>query len=149
MKIICHFIILLSFATITYGCKDSHNQWAQITIHKKNYRIEVASTTKERAKGLMFRKTLKPNEGMLFVYPYAQPLNFYMKNTIIPLDIAFIDANFIIIDIKSMEPLDETIVSSSSDACYALEMNQGFFAKKGINVGDTIEIITPLKRSLE
>jgi uncharacterized membrane protein (UPF0127 family) len=69
---------------------------------------------------------------------------YYMKNTFIPLDIAFIDDNFKIIDIQTMQPLDETTVASRGKAMYALEANKGFFKRVGLKVGDKLEFETPV-----
>jgi len=81
---------------------------------------------------------------MLFVYSYMTIMDFYMKNTLIPLDIAFIDGGFKIVDIQSMNPLDETTVRSKKRCMYALEVNRGFFERIGVKEGDTIEFITPI-----
>jgi len=89
----------------------------------------------------MFRKKLEPNSGMLFVYPREMPLRFYMKNTYIPLDIAFIDENGTILNIEPMTPLDETVIASKGLARYALEVNQGFFDKEGIKPGDRVRFL--------
>jgi uncharacterized protein len=92
----------------------------------------------------MFRKKLSSNNGMLFVYKDKRILSFYMKNTLIPLDIAFIDEYFRIINIEEMEPLDETSIISKKEAQFALEVNRGFFEKIGLKEGDIIKFITPI-----
>ncbi|MDX1395105.1 MAG: DUF192 domain-containing protein [Gemmatimonadota bacterium] len=101
--------------------------------------VEIADDEAERSKGLMFRESLPENGGMLFVYESARPLGFWMRNTLIPLDIAYIDEQGRIVDIQSMEPGDETTHWSSSDAMYALEMNVGWFEANEITVGDLVE----------
>lgn len=88
----------------------------------------------------MNREALTRGEGMLFVFPESQPLSFWMKNTLIPLSIAYIDDEGIIIDILPMEPRDLSAVSSSAPARYALEVNQGEFAYHRIKVGDKVVI---------
>jgi uncharacterized membrane protein (UPF0127 family) len=93
----------------------------------------------------MFRKHLPENTGMLFVFSYEDYRYFYMKNTLIPLDIAFFDSQMKIVSIKQMEPLDETTVPSDKKAMYALEMNKGFFEKEKINVGDSAKLLTSIK----
>jgi uncharacterized membrane protein (UPF0127 family) len=105
-------------------------------------RVEVADDPAERAKGLMYRKALGENRGMLFVYPEEQELSFWMKNTLIPLSIAFIDSQRRIIDIQDMKPLDDEPPHyvSAEPAQYALEVNQGFFEKRGVKVGDRVEL---------
>jgi len=101
---------------------------------------EVARTPDERAQGLMYREELAENAGMLFVFQDLEERAFWMQNTFIPLDIAYMDPSFRIIDIKPMEPEDEAFVESSGPAQYALEVNRGWFEEHGITVGDTPRI---------
>ena len=103
-------------------------------------RVEIARTDEERAKGLMYRTELPEGEGMIFIFEREQPLSFWMKNTLIPLSIAFIASNGRIIDIKDMEPLDLSSVPSSAPARYALEVPQGWFSRAGVNTGDIVRI---------
>ncbi|MDP8947976.1 MAG: DUF192 domain-containing protein [Actinomycetota bacterium] len=105
-------------------------------------RVEIADDDSERARGLMYRTALAENRGMLFVYEVEQKLSFWMKNTHIPLSIAFIDAEGRIVDIQDMEPLDDDPPSyvSAEPARYALEVNQGFFEERGVEVGDRAEL---------
>jgi hypothetical protein len=102
--------------------------------------VEIADSEAERSRGLMFRESLPENQGMLFVYDtQRETLGFWMRNTLIPLDIAYADREGRIVDIRQMEPRDERTVSSAAPAMYALEMNQGWFEKNGVRVGDRIE----------
>lgn len=104
--------------------------------------VEIAGTAQERQKGLMFRTQLPENKGMLFIFPENEILSFWMRNTFIPLSIAFIDENGYIIQIEDMSPLDETTLHTSrKKARYALEMNQGWFRKNNIMAGDRIDKI--------
>jgi len=100
---------------------------------------EVARTEAERERGLMYRKSLPPDRGMLFIFPAESIEYFWMKNTLIPLDVAFMDSKGTILTIKTMKPLDETPVSSEKPCKYALEMNAGYFAKIGAKPGDAIK----------
>ncbi len=102
--------------------------------------VEIADTNAERQRGLMERDELAEDAGMLFVFDREEPRSFWMRNTRIPLSIAYIDAEGRIVDIKDMEPFDETPVPSAEPAQYALEVNQGFFAEQGIEVGDVAEL---------
>ena len=102
-------------------------------------RVEVADDADERQRGLMYRESLEENQGMLFVYPEQRTLGFWMKNTLIPLDIAYIDREGRIVDIQQMEPQTTETHDSAAPAMYALEMNQGWFEANGIRVGDLIE----------
>ncbi len=122
---------------------------ARIRINDRIYRFEVAATKEARQKGLMFRKELDTNSGMLFVHPEEKHLYFYMKNTYIALDIAFIDRDFKIVEIRQMQPLDETIIDSGQKAMYALEVNRGFFQQKGLSVGDSLEFVWDIPRAEE
>ena len=101
--------------------------------------VEVAKTESEQSQGLMGRKALPNNQGMLFEYPNEQNLSFWMKNTSIPLSIAFIDESGAILEILDLEPFNETSVSSKSRAKYALEVNKGWFGENNINVGDVVD----------
>jgi len=101
--------------------------------------VELAQTDREKRKGLMGRTELGENRGMLFIFDREQPLSFWMKNTLIPLSVAYIDGGGTIVDIQDMQPLDETSHPSAAPAKYALEANQGFFEAHGINVGDRLE----------
>lgn len=135
-------LLLILFITLT-SCQNETK--AKIEINKTVYTVEVANSQEKRSKGLMFRKHLPDNTGMLFVFSYEDYRYFYMKNTLIPLDIAFFNAQMEIVSIKQMEPLDETTVASGKKAMYALEMNRGFFEKRGIKVGDKMKLLTSIK----
>lgn len=101
--------------------------------------VEIADDPEARGKGLMNRDSLPEDHGMLFVYPEEQILSFWMRNTLIPLDIAFIDRNGFILEIQQMEPHDETSHASSQPAMYALELRQGWFEDHGVESGDRVE----------
>jgi uncharacterized protein len=100
---------------------------------------EIAATTATRTVGLMNRFSLKPDHGMLFVFDTPQPLAFWMKNTYVPLSIAFIAADGRILNIEDMAPRTETTHPSHGMALYALEMKKGWFADRGIGAGDRVE----------
>jgi len=101
-------------------------------------RAEVASTFETRAQGLMFRKHLGPNEGMLFVFPQAEAHCMWMKNTLIPLSVAFLDDQGKIVSISEMRPQTETSHCAAGPAKFALEMSGGWFAAKGLKPGSTL-----------
>jgi len=113
-------------------------------INEKIYKFEVVATRKGREIGLMFRKKLNKNSGMFFIYKYEEYLSFYMKNTYIPLSIAFINKDFEIINIENGEPLDESSIESIALAMYVLEVNRGFFERVGIKAGDKLDIISAI-----
>lgn len=109
-----------------------------LTIAGHKLRAEVAADASSRTIGLMNRFSLRPDHGMLFVFPEPQPLAFWMKNTYVPLSIAFIDAKGVILNIEDMKPHDETAVPSKGAALHALEMKQGWFRERGIKAGDRV-----------
>jgi uncharacterized membrane protein (UPF0127 family) len=98
--------------------------------------VEVADEPEERTTGLMHRASLPEDAGMIFVYPEGTTTGFYMRNTTIPLSIAFIGADGVIIDIQDMQPLDETLHYAPGTYMYAVEVNQGWYARNGVGVGD-------------
>ncbi len=100
---------------------------------------EVADDPEERSTGLMYRTSLPVDGGMLFVYPDAAPRSFWMKNTTLPLSIAFVSADGHIVNIADMKPLDRTSTLSTGDSVYALEMVQGWFDEHRVVAGATIE----------
>ena len=99
---------------------------------------EIANTFPSRAQGLMFRKSLDANQGMLFVFPDIGPQCMWMRNTYVPLSVAFIDEAGVILNIADMKPQTEDSHCAAKPARYALEMNQGWFAAKGIKPGARI-----------
>jgi len=96
---------------------------------------EVAADMGSRMQGLMHRKSMAANNGMLFIFDDASTQCMWMKNTFIPLSVAFLDQRGTILNIEDMKPQTEQSHCSSGPARYALEMNQGWFAKKGIKAG--------------
>lgn len=99
---------------------------------------EIASNETTRARGLMQRKELAPNSGMLFVFEQANVQCFWMRNTLIPLSIAFILDDGTITNIADMAPMTENSHCSAAPVRFALEMEQGWFAKRGITAGKKI-----------
>ena len=102
--------------------------------------IEIPNNIRDFNLGLMFRESLDRNSGMLFIFDESAEQSFYMKETRIPLDIAFINEEGIIESIKELEPFDETPVSSEGEVICALEVNRGWFAENNVEVGDEIDI---------
>ena len=103
--------------------------------------IEIARDIRDLNLGLMFRESLDFNSGMLFIFDEVGQKSFYMKETRIPLDIAFITEDGIIESIKELEPFDENPVSSDGEEVIcAIEVNRGWFAENNIEVGDEIDI---------
>ena len=102
-------------------------------------RAEVANTFDTRARGLMHRESLGPNQGMLFVFPQLERHCMWMKNTPLPLSVAFIDEVGTVISISEMVPHTEDSHCAARPARFALEMSKGWFAGKGIRAGARIQ----------
>lgn len=129
--------LLLSIASLTAQAEVSFTRTTlQIGLHRID--AEVADTDAERQQGLMFRKSMAPNAGMLFVFPLASRICFWMKNTDLPLSIAFIDETGRIVNIEDMKPQTETSHCAAAAVPYALEMNKGWFKEKGLKVGSKV-----------
>jgi len=106
---------------------------------KKEIKIEIAYNDFEQQTGLMYRKQMDTDKGMLFIFEEIKVRSFYMKNTYIPLDIIYIDTdNFIINIAKNAEPLNETSLFSETPAKYVLEINAGLSDVWGLKAGDKI-----------
>lgn len=102
---------------------------------------EVAASAEERAEGLMYRDEVPDGTGMLFVFPDSQPRAFWMANTYVALDIAYMDPAYRIVDIIAMEPLVTDSYPSRAPAMFGLEVRQGWFAEQGIAIGEQAEIV--------
>ncbi len=135
MKIRYGFVLLLLLLT---GCQHEPS----VTLNGKNVLVEIANNDQERSVGLMYREHLDENKGMLFTYPDENIRSFWMKNTLIPLDMIFINKNFEIVDIHQAEPCPKEgeCPSYGAKAQYILEVNKGFSQKNNISVGNKIKI---------
>lgn len=102
--------------------------------------VELAVTPEEHAIGLMYRNKLEDKEGMLFVFPKEQILSFWMRNTPVPISIAFIKADGRIVQIDSMEPYSLDTHISREKVMYALEMRDGWFSAHKVKEGDSVKI---------
>jgi uncharacterized protein len=104
-----------------------------------NIVVEMAATIKSRESGLMNRHSLGDGKGMLFVFPKARRVQFWMRNTYLPLDILFLDVGGKVINIKhDAKPLDETIIESGGEVTYVLEVDGGYAEKNNITEGDSV-----------
>ena len=132
----------MKFILLLWLALTSPSTWAEtVTLHLGAHRIqaEIANTPYSRERGLMQRSHLCADCGMLFVFPRAGRVNFWMKNTPLPLSIAFIDAEGAILNIEEMQPHTTAAHHPSGQVLYALEMPSGWFIKKGIKPGNRIE----------
>ena len=119
---------------------------AESTLERQQFKIgtyaidaELARTAEERQRGLMFRESLAENQGMMFQFTQADHYCMWMKNTLIPLSIAFIDEHGKIINIEEMRANSEQTTCAKSKARYALEMNAGWYNQRQIMVGQKVE----------
>lgn len=107
---------------------------------------EVAATADERAQGLMYRDDVPDGTGMLFVFSDTQIRSFWMANTFVPLDIAYMDPSYRVVDIVAMEAEDTDSYPSAAPAMFGLEVRQGWFAEQGIAVGAQADIVFGVQR---
>ena len=137
-------ILVLSVVLFAFSCKkDDALQTQILRINQWEITVETADTQEAQEKGLMGRESLDEDRGMLFVYDRDSRKSFWMKNTKIPLSIAYIGADGTIREIYDMEPLSTRTVDSKYSVRYALEVNQGAFQRHGIKTGDKVEFIKP------
>jgi len=131
---------LTAAALIAFCAATAAAELPGVELQIKGQRVvaEIAATEATRTTGLMNRFSLQPDHGMLFVFAQPQPLAFWMKNTYVPLSIAFIDADGRILNIDDMAPLTEATHPSRGAALYALEMKKGWFAQHAIGAGDPV-----------
>ena len=131
-------LALLSLAALPALAQQPQLPVVQLNAGMHLIRAEVAADFGSRSQGLMHRKSLGPNAGMLFVFDEAAPHCMWMKNTLIPLSVAFIAADGTIVNIADMKPKDESTHCARQAVPYALEMDRGWFASRGIKAGQKI-----------
>lgn len=102
--------------------------------------VEIASTEKQRQQGLMLRQSMAEDAGMLFLFPTDTTVGFWMRNTYLPLDIAYIDSLGKVLEIRRAQPLDETPLTPKGPYRYTLEVNQGWFERHGFGAGATLSL---------
>jgi uncharacterized protein len=134
-----YFFILTLMLSAAAQSADARDNRIKLHINGHAIRAEVARTPEERSKGLMHRRHMSKNDGMLFVFDQPQTVSMWMKNTLLPLSVAFIDEQGRIINIAEMLPETLDTHSSLAPAKYALEMNAGWFDKHHILAGKSVE----------
>lgn len=123
--------------------------WFPLQVGTTELEAQLAVRPAEMARGLMFRRQLGADQGMLFVYRAPQRMSFWMKNTELPLDIGFFDPEGTLLEVRQLEPHNETPVpSSSSNVQFALEMHEGWFARQGLEPGAVLSL-SAVKQALE
>lgn len=136
---VCIGAVCNSFDAVCQG-EQKRNKVTAINVAGIELKVELATTTEEQILGLMYRDKLEDKGGMLFVFPKEQTLSFWMKDTRIPLSIAFIKADGRIVQIESMKPYSLDSHVSKEKVKYALEMNYGWFKAYNVKEGDLVKI---------
>ncbi|MRD55861.1 DUF192 domain-containing protein [Betaproteobacteria bacterium LSUCC0115] len=132
-------LTLLATPILTSAVAQAANKTAGLSIKSFRVQAEVADRPASRARGLMYRDSLADNHGMLFVFDAPSRQCMWMKNTPLPLSVAFVKADGQIANIAQMQPQTETIHCASEDVLYALEMAQGWFWARAIKPGDVVQ----------
>ena len=138
------YLILLLAVPLSLACDTLGGRKLKTAVIKVDghaVTAEIAKSRDQRERGLMYRSSLGHDDGMLFVFEKAESQAFWMKNTLIPLDLAYFDAQGYLIEVYTMQPDDgKKTYHSSEPALYALEMNSGWFEKKGIKKYAKLEL---------
>lgn len=140
-------LFVLSGLLMATACGSAHPDSGlpviAVDVAGHTVKAEVARSLEEQSRGLMYRRELGKNEGMLFVYEEDRVLTFWMKNTFVPLDILYLSADGTVATIKHMSP--QTLRSHSSEVAvrYALEVNQGWAKKNGVEPGAKVTFELP------
>jgi uncharacterized membrane protein (UPF0127 family) len=132
-------IAALALGLALVSCRSGLDR-VTIGVGSEEFTVEVARTPAQQEHGLMERRHLGEREGMIFVYLTDRRMTFWMKNTLIPLSIAFLSSEGEILEIEDMKPLDLTPIVSKRSARYALEVNKGAFERAGARAGDRIRL---------
>lgn len=141
------FCLLVSFGGPAFAQEPTEIKFKKgtLTISGQTLRVELAESEEQQERGLMYRKKLNENDGMIFIFPNEQPRAFWMKNTFVPLSIGYFDRNRVLIDIQDMKAVRSIMeipesYPSRGAAMYALEVPQGWFSRKKIKVGAKFEL---------
>ena len=134
-------LLLIALTTATLATTGARAQMPEIALTIAGHKLiaEVAATNPERMQGLMHRRMMPENRGMLFVFTDVSRHAMWMENTFIPLSVAFIDGDGVITNIEDMKPHTRDSHPATKPVRYALEMNVGWFAKRGIKPGAKLE----------
>ncbi len=139
-KLIILTILTAAAAFVFASGRSEKLETVEMLVGGRLVTVEIADNDASRQQGLMYRDSMPEMHGMIFVFEADQMLSFWMKNTKIPLAIAYISSNGQIREIHEMEPLSQRAVQSSRSVRYALEMNSGWFERNSVSVGDFIEV---------
>ena len=147
------YLVVLLLLNFILGCKENSqsikgekipqnkSELYDLNFSGVSLKVEVAALPKERELGLMFRNSLKENEGMLFVFKEGSGQRFWMKNTRIPLDIGYLSTSGVLLEVHKAKPYDLSgVPSRSQDIKFVLELNAGGYKKLGIKIGSRISL---------
>ena len=133
------FLLLVSLSSFGQDAPQMNLERIKLTAGMHRIDAQVAGTPEQRQTGLMLRKDMPPHEGMIFVFEQPTKQCFWMKNTLLPLSAAFIADDGTIVNIEDMKPQTLDAHCSTKPVRYVLEMNKGWFAKKGIKAGAKLQ----------
>ena len=133
------YAILIALLLVACASVQAETGEIELAINGHKLSAEVARTDAQRMTGLMHRRMLPENRGMLFIFPDISRHGMWMMNTYVPLSVAFVDERGVIVNIEDMEPLTQNAHNAAKPVKYALEMNRGWFKKRGIKAGAKIE----------
>ena len=133
-------VVLLAIGAVSISCETQGLETVEININGNMFVVEVARSVEEQRRGLMFRRSMEEDRGMLFVYEADRRLDFWMKDTYIPLSIAYLSSQGEIVEIFDMMPESQRSVPSSRSVRYALELNQGAFELIDAKPGTLVEL---------
>ena len=139
MRTVFKYLYATLFILTVISCSAHSLETVKMNIGETSLMVEVADTHEDRVQGLMNRKELDYGKGMLFVFEKEQKMSFWMKDTSIPLSIAYISKSGVIREIHDLKPFSLSPVYSEHSVLYALEVNQGWFEDQGVSVGDSIQ----------
>lgn len=141
------FLIIIAISAFALGMvffqNTADNEISYVVINGQKIFVEVADSPEERSHGLMYRTNMPMDQGMLFIFDEESERSFWMKNTLIPLDIIFIDSDYTIVNIENAIPCEEDpceLYSSEKPAKYVIEVIGGYTENYGISKGDKVEI---------
>jgi uncharacterized membrane protein (UPF0127 family) len=124
---------------------ESRLPTTRMSIGRESFNLEIAYRPEDQETGLMNRKSMADDHGMIFVFPAERNLTFWMRNTLIPLDIVYLDRGGRVVSVKHRKPLDESSVPSDGPAMYAIELNAGAAARAGVKAGDVLKVPDDLR----
>jgi len=129
--------ILLCISAVL-SCSNGLEERIDVVLGGETFRVEVARTAEQKRQGLMFRESIGPREGMIFIYDTDQHLAFWMKDTIIPLTLVFLSKDGEILQVEYLKPFSLKTVISERAARYGLELPEGVLEELGLEVGDQV-----------